>query len=346
MATDLQGELTSMHRHRTPARRATSADVARLAGVSRTTVSFVLNDTPSQSISAGTRRRVLDAARELSYAPSAEARALGRGRSTSVLLYLPPAGSLTEDIGVIVERLSVLFSEVGLSMVIHAWTRRPAAQVWSSVTPAAVLAWDLAEDDAERMRRSGVRGVVSWTGSDDMGRWITGLRERDIARVQVQRLVAAGHTHLGYAVTGGEHMHGVSQWRFEVLQRECAARGLPRPSVLPLPVDPRGAADVLLQWRERHPGASGVCAHDTTAALAVLCGMRRLGWKAPADLAIVGVNDSPAAALADPPLTMVALDPEVTARHIVAVINALVRDEPAPSPPDTAGAFTVDRDSV
>ena len=105
-----------MHRHRTPERRATSADVARLAGVSRTTVSFVLNDTPSQSISADTRRRVLDAAQELSYAPSAEARALGRGRSTSVLLYLPPAGSLTEDIGVIVERLSALFSEAGLSM--------------------------------------------------------------------------------------------------------------------------------------------------------------------------------------------------------------------------------------
>ena len=39
-------------------RRVTSADVARLAGVSRATVSYVLNDTPRQTISAGTRTRV------------------------------------------------------------------------------------------------------------------------------------------------------------------------------------------------------------------------------------------------------------------------------------------------
>lgn len=330
----------------TPVRRATSADVARLAGVSRTTVSFVLNDTPAQSISAETRRRVLDAARSLFYAPSAEARALSSGRSTSVLLYLPPAGSLSEDIGDIIERLSVLFEEAGLSMVIHAWTRRPATHVWSSVTPAAVLAWDLADDDAQRMRRNGVRGVVSWTGSDSMGRWITGPREEDIARVQVGRLRAAGHEHLGYAVTGGNHMHGVSQWRYAVLRRECEAQGLPEPRLLPVPADPRDAAEVLRAWRAEDPGASGVCAHDTTAALAVLAGMRALGWSAPRDLGIVGVNDSPAAALADPPLTMVALDADVTARHIVAVITALVRGEPEPPAPPTGGASIVDRESV
>ena len=330
----------------TPARRATSADVARLAGVSRTTVSFVLNDTPAQSISEQTRRRVLDAAHSLSYAPSAEARALSSGRSTSVLVYLPPSGSLTEDIGDIVERLSVLFEEAGLSMVIHAWTRRPATHVWSSVTPAAVLAWDLADDDAERMRRNGVRGVLSWTGSDSMGRWITGPREEDVARVQVGRLMAASHEHLGYAVTGRDHMHGVSQLRYSVLRRECEAQGLPDPRLLPVPADPRGAAEVLRAWRAEDPVASGVCAHDTTAALAVLAGMRALGWAAPRDLGIVGVNDSAAAALADPPLTMVAVDADVTARHIVAVVTALVRGDPEPPVPPTGGASIVDRESV
>ena len=329
-----------------PARRSTSADVARRAGVSRTTVSFVLNDTPEQSISPQTRRRVLEAARALSYEPSAEARALGRGRSSAVLLYLPPAGSFTEDIGKIIERLSVLFSDAGLSMVIHAWTRRPAAQVWSSVTPAAVLAWDLLDDDAERMRRNGVRGVASWTGSDAIGQWITGPREQDIARLQVQRLTEAGHEHLVYAVTGGDHMHGVSQWRLEVLGRECESRGLPAPQMLQVPPDPRAAADVLRRWRHAHPSVSGVCAHDTTAALAVLSAMRTLGLRAPADLGIVGVSDSPAAALADPPLTMVALDPEVTAQYIVSAVTALVRDEPAPPGPPTGGASIVERESV
>src|SRR5687767_11257755 len=61
-------------------KRPTSADVAALAGVSRTTVSFVLNGRDT-SISPATRERVLDAARELGYHPHASARQLAGGRS-------------------------------------------------------------------------------------------------------------------------------------------------------------------------------------------------------------------------------------------------------------------------
>jgi transcriptional regulator with XRE-family HTH domain len=51
------------------ARRPTSADVAHRAGVSRATVSYVLNNVPNQSIPDGTRQRVLSAAAELYYTP-------------------------------------------------------------------------------------------------------------------------------------------------------------------------------------------------------------------------------------------------------------------------------------
>ena len=46
-------------------KRATAADVARAAGVSRTTVSYVLNKTPHQQIPDATQRRVLEAAERL-----------------------------------------------------------------------------------------------------------------------------------------------------------------------------------------------------------------------------------------------------------------------------------------
>jgi DNA-binding LacI/PurR family transcriptional regulator len=57
-------------------RRSTSADVARVAGVARSTVSYVLNNHPHQKISEATRQRVLAAAEQLGYRPSAAARAL------------------------------------------------------------------------------------------------------------------------------------------------------------------------------------------------------------------------------------------------------------------------------
>ncbi len=67
-------------------KRATIKDVARRAGVSTATVSFVLNANPKEAISEGVRRRVLDAARGLSYHPSAAAAALARRRVRNVAL--------------------------------------------------------------------------------------------------------------------------------------------------------------------------------------------------------------------------------------------------------------------
>src|SRR4029453_11576589 len=71
--------------------RVTSMDVARRAGVSRSTVSYVLNGVTNQKIPASTRARGLQAAADLGYAPSLAAQALRRGTSRSILLVLPDA---------------------------------------------------------------------------------------------------------------------------------------------------------------------------------------------------------------------------------------------------------------
>jgi LacI family transcriptional regulator len=69
-------------------RQARSKDVAERAGVSRTTVSFVLNDVPGVKITEETRQRVLRAARELNYYPTAAARSLASGKTHRIGLIL------------------------------------------------------------------------------------------------------------------------------------------------------------------------------------------------------------------------------------------------------------------
>ncbi|MGE5073833.1 MAG: LacI family DNA-binding transcriptional regulator, partial [Anaerolineae bacterium] len=69
-------------------KRSTSQDVADMAGVSRTTVSFVLNRLEGVSISESTRERVLAAARKLNYHPNASGRKLVSGRSNTLGLVL------------------------------------------------------------------------------------------------------------------------------------------------------------------------------------------------------------------------------------------------------------------
>ena len=73
-------------------KRVTSRQVALKAGVSQTTVSFVLNDLASaNNISDETTQRVLKAAEELGYVPNVAARSLARGRSANIGLILAQA---------------------------------------------------------------------------------------------------------------------------------------------------------------------------------------------------------------------------------------------------------------
>lgn len=67
-------------------RRPSMSDVARLAGVSQTTVSFIVNDTPGNTIPAETRARVEAAIRELDYRPNVSARNL-RKQSSNLIGY-------------------------------------------------------------------------------------------------------------------------------------------------------------------------------------------------------------------------------------------------------------------
>jgi len=69
-------------------KRVTSQDVADLAGVSRTTVSFVLNNVKGMNISSETRQKVLAAAESLSYIPDASAQALASRRTKAIGLVM------------------------------------------------------------------------------------------------------------------------------------------------------------------------------------------------------------------------------------------------------------------
>ena len=107
---------------RKPQPKATSFDVARRAGVSRTTVSFVLNDTPDTRISQGTRDRVLQAARDLDYVPDASARTLRLGRTRTLGLYVRHASVLGTDwfTAQLIERLIRASAEYQYRLLIQA----------------------------------------------------------------------------------------------------------------------------------------------------------------------------------------------------------------------------------
>lgn len=325
MATQPQGTGSPGAR----AKRPTATDVARRAGVSQATVSYVINNTPHQVIPESTRQRVLSAVAELGYTPSAAARMLVSGRSDVVLLLLPdwPIGL---GVARLLDELSQAFAQHGLTFVIHPRvTARPVTELWKSITPAAVLTYErFPESDQAAIGAGGAELVrIASLGQDDetmdRGHERTG-------RLQVEHLARAGHRHLGYAWPDDERVLYFARHRLAGVRAGCAELGLPEPRVMTVPLTVDGGAAAVDDWRGRSPAVTGVCAFNDEVALAVLAGARRLGVAIPGDLAVIGVDDIPAAALAAPPLTTVANNVTSTARDIVdAVLGRLSGDPPA-----------------
>src|SRR5437870_4239575 len=120
----------------TSARRPpTSVDVARQAGVSQATVSYVLNDLPDSRVSAETRARVLIAADELGYTAHAMARSLRAGHSNIILL---PQSSIPTGPRMIgfYEQLAARLGRLGYATILHldASARGvEAARSWASL---------------------------------------------------------------------------------------------------------------------------------------------------------------------------------------------------------------------
>lgn len=102
-------------------KRVSAADVAAEAGVSRTTVSFVINNTPGKNISETTRQRVLSAAERLGYIPDQEARRIAMARHQSIGLFICHSQYVYSDafISRVVEGMAQAVNRHRVRLVIH-----------------------------------------------------------------------------------------------------------------------------------------------------------------------------------------------------------------------------------
>jgi DNA-binding LacI/PurR family transcriptional regulator len=301
-----------------PARRATSKDVAASAGVSRSTVSQVLNG--DERFPEETRARVRAAAEALNYRPSRAGRALVTGLSDIVVLVVPHAtfGPHLQDS---VDRITGASATAGMSVVVR-FARMQDESTLTSVLdlrPAAVVDFGVfTAQQRERIEGSGTlvvprRAYVTEGADPDP-------IDIEIGRIQVRELLRNGPRRLVYAALEDKRLDPFGPPRLDGIRREAQERGLDAPLTPRIPLDIQGATKALTEVRdEAGPVPLGICAYNDDVAIAVVAASRELGLRVPEDVAVIGVDGTTVGQLVSPRLSTVAIDQPF-------LMDALVQD--------------------
>jgi len=305
-------------------------DIARLAGVSQSTVSRVLSGAESPvSISEATRRRIIDAARALGYRPNPLARGL-RGAPTMLL------GVIVRDItdpffAGAIEAVSSEAAERGYNVVLgHAHGRADEAIVLRSVletrhVDAILLLGDMTDQPRliEDLGDCQVPVVSLWQGSALHGLRMVNVDNAAGIRQVLDHLLALGHERIAFV--SGRPLGDIQERRasFEARLREV---GLPVPDgfVQQAPNDPAGGEVALGRLLDLPVRPTAVVCSTDQLAIGVLHGAAARGLVVPRDLSVTGFDDLPLSAYTVPALTTVHMPVrEMAALAVQIAIGAL-----------------------
>jgi DNA-binding LacI/PurR family transcriptional regulator len=264
----------------------TSADVAAAAGVSRATVSYVLNGVHDR-ISERTRARVYDAAERLGYVPNAVASALRAGRTEIVLLALPswPLGpAVAEFVTAGVHE----FERLGYTPLVHfeaGGDRRGFARACDRVRPVALIApeEDLTPARVTTLRENGTRAVLAIAPAplDYVATYV--FDQALVGEVAVAHLIERGHERIVAVMPSEPEFATIAADRLRGAEAVATAHGATVFTVH-APLDPAAIGAALEPVLPSAPTA--LYAFNDEFALAAIAA---LGGR---EMAVIGTDDS------------------------------------------------------
>lgn len=291
--------------HRTG--RPTSRDVAALAGVSVATVSYVLTGRATK-VGAETRQRVLDAARQLDYAPNQSARSLRRRKTERVCLVVGSIGVPAYD--QLARELHEKADAEGhgvLTIVVDSERRATQALelLHQRIADGAVIASSVPFLDAGALgalARSGLPFVVMSNDLRPDGFDVVRAPERPACAEAVDHLFATGRKRVAFV--GQRRDLTTRSERMQAYEDSIERHGAER--IVVDGADDRVAAyravENLLQQKGK-PDA--IFAASDRAAISAIWAARDAGLDVPTDLAVVGVGNLEDGLITKPPLSTV-----------------------------------------
>jgi DNA-binding LacI/PurR family transcriptional regulator len=321
-------------------------EVAAVAGVSRQTVSRVMNQHPS--IRESTRQRVLAAMEELQFRPNRAARMLSTSRSNII--------------GILASSASSLFGPASSIDAVENAARE--AGYFVTIAHLAAVTPDEIEAALDHLTEQAVEGIVvvapqrpvldamlsvsisvpsvTLHGAQEPGGDSVVVDQMMGARLATRHLVELGHTTIAHVAGPPDWAEATARQRGFLAEVEAAgvAGFVSRPGDWTSASGFEVGRQVLAD-----PAVTAVFSSNDQMALGLLHALRESGRSAPLDVSVVGFDDIPEAAFFAPPLTTVRQDFGELGRRCVARLLAAIEGGSASVEPTVPPVLVV-RDST
>ena len=296
--------------------RVTGQDVADRAGVSRTTVSLVLNNVPGTQISEATRKRVQLAAKELNYVPDAAAQALASRQSQIIgLILIRTPHQVASDyfLTVTLDGLIQSVHSRGMRLLIDIVEPKHQAETYLQMVRAKridgiIISGPRLDDDALNALKE-ARFPTVLLGQIP-GNWFStvDVDNRAAARTAVAHLLKLGHRRIA-CITNAPLTYTAAVDRLHGYRDELQAASIPYDSELVRygEFDCESGYQQMNNLLDSGTKFTAVFVASDILAVGAEAAIREHGLHVPEDIALVGFDNLPFSPFIDPPLTSIHL---------------------------------------
>ena len=326
----------------------TMRDVAERAGVSKATVSYVLNGREAaMRIPDETRERILCAVRELGYYPNAVARSLKSKGTHAIAVVMQYPALFSGWSGFTNELMhGITDAAVAHGYNVMLQTRQPerpwrggqmdpveaeVATLTDGRVDGALLLRDVDDPLAPALRRRGFSAVLMFTPSEDAEQWYVDCDNRLGGQLATEYLLSLGHRRIMH-LCGTPHS-GAARERYAGYRAALGAAGLEANPAWVLeagsPLADFAPAAQLFQGKpESRPTA--VFAWSDDVAIQMMCVLRGQGLRIPQDVSVVGFDSTALCDHTDPPLTSIRQPIyDMAAQALTLLTQQLAGEQPA-----------------
>jgi DNA-binding LacI/PurR family transcriptional regulator len=316
--------------------KVTSKDVAKAAGVSQATVSYVLNNVEQANISVETRQRVLQMANDLGYTPNVVAQSLVQGRSKNIgmalfhpheQIFIDPwfpnimtgFGSVIQQYGfrLLVEIANNKQQYASIINLLHG--HEVAGMVVQSTLGSEFISAELVNQGVPVVIVGNLSEHIHYSVSSDN---LTGVR------MMINHLVELGHQRIACITYAPESTVEHAADRLTTYYETLAAAGIsPDPSLVRFGAfDPLSGYEAMRDLLRCKPLPTAVFGMNDTMAIAAMAAIQEAGLRVPEDIAVAGFDDDRLSAFTTPPLTTIHESQREIGQHAGEMLIGLLND--------------------